>query len=131
MVQKTMGGLLARSQDREFPPLYTWSFSHLAPASWDSYGATWWVLRLSTPVLAFADLRRLRREGPAKKKSTDPPVHFLNLRPTHPPSDFFFLTFCFSAYLGVSRQHHKNIFAKSPCRKMFPKFRCQFFLDFF
>ena len=135
-----MGGLLARSQDREFPPLYTWSFSHLAPASWDSYGATWWVLRLSTPVLAFADLRRLRREGPAKKKSTDPPVHFLNLRPTHPPSDFFFLTFFFSTFLGVSRQgEFKNtikIFLQKVHVENFfqnfdKKFRCQFFLDFF
>ena len=78
--------------------------------------------------------------GAAKTKSTDPPVHLLNLRPTRPPSDFFFLTFFFSAFLGVSRQgefkkHHTNILAKSPCRKLFPKFRqkfrCQFFLDFF
>ena len=43
-------------------------------------------------------------EGPPKQKSTDPPVHLLNLRPTHPPSDFFFLTFFFSTFLGVSRQ---------------------------
>jgi hypothetical protein len=34
-------------------------------------------------------------EGPPKKKSTDPPVHLLNPRPTHPPSDFFFLDFFF------------------------------------
>jgi hypothetical protein len=27
-------------------------------------------------------------EGPPKKKSTDPPVHLLNPRPTHPPADF-------------------------------------------
>jgi hypothetical protein len=42
--------------------------------------------------------------GAAKKKSTDPPVHLLNFRPTHPPSDFFFLDFFFSTFLGVSRQ---------------------------
>jgi hypothetical protein len=46
----------------------------------------------------------------------------------------------FSTFLGVSRQGEfknttKNILAKSPCRKLSPKFRqkfrCQFFLDFF
>jgi hypothetical protein len=43
-------------------------------------------------------------EGPPNKKSKDSPVHLLNLRPTHPPSDFFFLGFFFSTFLGVSRQ---------------------------
>jgi hypothetical protein len=41
--------------------------------------------------------------GASKKKSTDPPVHLLNLRPTHPPPDFFFLDFFlvrFWAFLG-------------------------------
>jgi hypothetical protein len=33
------------------------------------------------------------RRGAGQKKSTDPPVYLLNLRPTHPPSDFFFLDF--------------------------------------
>jgi hypothetical protein len=42
--------------------------------------------------------------GAGKKKSTDPPVHLLNPRPTHPPPDFFSLAFLFSAFLGVSRQ---------------------------
>jgi hypothetical protein len=55
-------------------------------------------------------------EGPPKKKSTDPPVHLLNLRPTHPPSDFFFLTFSlvrFWAFLGKGVQkHHTNILEK-------------------
>jgi hypothetical protein len=64
--------------------------------------------------------------GAAKKKSTDPPVHLLNFRPTHPPSDFFFLDFFFSTFLGRFsargvQKHHKNIFAKSPCRKPFDK----------
>jgi hypothetical protein len=35
-------------------------------------------------------------EGPPETKSTDPPVHFLNPRPTHPPADFFF-----SAFWGI------------------------------
>jgi hypothetical protein len=47
---------------------------------------------------------RMSREGPPKQKSTDPPVHLLNLRPTHPPSDFFFLGFFLITFLGVSRQ---------------------------
>jgi hypothetical protein len=42
--------------------------------------------------------------GAAKKNRRTPPVHLLNLRPTHPPSDFFFLTCFFSTFLGVSRQ---------------------------
>ena len=71
MVQKTMGGLLARSQDREFPPLYTWSFRHLAPASWDSYGATWWMLRLSTPVLA--ETRNVRVQHGSCVRCRGPP----------------------------------------------------------
>jgi hypothetical protein len=53
---------------------------------------------------------------------------------------FFLVAVVFSTFLGVSRQGEfentiKNILAKSPCRKLFPKFRqkfrCQFFLDFF
>jgi hypothetical protein len=42
-------------------------------------------------------------EGPPKKISTDPPVHLLNPRPTHAPSDIFFLDFFlvrFWAFLG-------------------------------
>jgi hypothetical protein len=31
-------------------------------------------------------------------------VHLLNLKPTHPPSELFFLIFFFSTFLGVSRQ---------------------------
>jgi hypothetical protein len=46
----------------------------------------------------------MRSRGAGKKNSTDPPVHLLNLRPTHPPPDFFFLDICFSEFLGVSRQ---------------------------
>jgi hypothetical protein len=45
-----------------------------------------------------------RGRGAAKFFSTDPPVHLLNLRPTHPPSDFCFWSFFFSTFLGVSRQ---------------------------
>jgi hypothetical protein len=48
----------------------------------------------------------------------------LNPRPTHPPSDFFFLTFflvSFWAFLGKgSQKDHGHIFAKSPW-KTFPK----------
>jgi hypothetical protein len=76
---------------------------------------------------------RCRCEGPAKKKSTDPPVHLLNLRPTHPPPDFFFLTFFFSAFLGVSRQgefkNTTNIFLQKvhvEKNKNRQKFRCHF-----
>jgi hypothetical protein len=79
-------------------------------------------------------------EGPAKKKRRTPPVHLLNPKLTHPPSDFFFLDFFFSTFLGVSRQgefkntikiflqkvHVENFF-----RKFDKKCRCQFFLDFF
>jgi hypothetical protein len=42
-------------------------------------------------------------EGPPKKID-GPPVHLLDLRPTHPPSAFFFLIFFLSTFLGVSRQ---------------------------
>jgi hypothetical protein len=49
----------------------------------------------------------LRGAGAGKQKSTDPPIHLLNPRPTHPPPAirfFFPLTFVFSTFLGVSRQ---------------------------
>ena len=83
-------------------------------------------------------------EGPPKTKSTDPPVHLLNLRPTHPPSDFFFswLFFLVRFWAFLSKGSSKTRFkknAKSPCRKLFPRkfsenrqiFWCQFFLNFF
>jgi hypothetical protein len=63
--------------------------------------------------------------GPPKQID-GPPVHLLNPRPTHPPVDLFFLFFLvrFRAFLGKgSTKHHNNIFAKSPCRKLFPKNR--------
>jgi hypothetical protein len=55
-----------------------------------------------TPQLfihSFGDLGLARSSGSKtrgrqKKNRRTPPVHLLNLRPTHPPSDFFFLT-CF------------------------------------
>jgi hypothetical protein len=63
-------------------------------------------------------------EGPAKCFSTDPPVHLLNPRPTHPPPDFFSLTFFLYVFGRFSvrevQKHHKNMFTKSPCRKLFP-----------
>jgi hypothetical protein len=54
-----------------------------------SIGVTWyaWHRIWSYSQEQIADIYA---EGPPKKKSTDPPVHLLNLRPTHPPSDFFF-----------------------------------------
>jgi hypothetical protein len=52
----------------------------------------------------------------AKTKSTDPPVHLLNLRPTHPPSDFFFLDFFLYVFQRFSarevQKHHEHVFAK-------------------
>jgi hypothetical protein len=77
--------------------------------------------------------------GAGKKNPTDPPVHLLNLRPTHPPSDFFFFDIFFSTFLGVSRQGKfkntiKYFYKKSMSKKnqkFRQKFRCQFFLDFF
>jgi hypothetical protein len=57
---------------------------------------------------------RRRTEGPPKK-STDPPVHLLNPRPTHPPADFFCLDFRFLvrfwAFLGEgsSKTPHKYL----------------------
>jgi hypothetical protein len=72
--------------------------------------------------------------GAAPKKIDGPsPVHLLNPRPTHPPADFF-SKYGFGRFTarGVQK-HHKNIFAKSLCRKQKNrrKFRCQFLLDFF
>jgi hypothetical protein len=63
-------------------------------------------------------------EGPpSKKKSTAPPVHLLDPRPTHPPSDFFldFFLVRFWAFLGKgSSKTSLMFFAKSPCRKLSP-----------
>jgi hypothetical protein len=66
-----------------------------------------------------------KSEGPAKPKPTDPPVHLLNPRPTHPPAGFYFLPFflvSFWAFLGKgSSKTPAHIFTKSACRKLFPK----------
>jgi hypothetical protein len=75
-----------------------------------------------------------------KQKSTDPPVHLLNPRPTQPPSDILFLDFFFSTFLGVSRQgEFKNtikmflqkVHVENFSQNFNEKFRCRFFLDFF
>jgi hypothetical protein len=78
--------------------------------------------------------------GAGKTKSTDPPVHLLNPRPTHPPSDFFLLAFFlvrFWAFLGKgSSKTPQKCFCKKSMSKTFPKisilfFDVSFFLDFF
>jgi hypothetical protein len=64
------------------------------------------LYRYSPPRGGLA-LRPLPQYIPARgrqKNRRTPPVHLLNLRPTHPPSDFFFLDFSFSKFLRVSRQ---------------------------
>jgi hypothetical protein len=75
-----------------------------------------------------------------KKKSTNPPVHLLNLRPTHPPPDFFFLDIFFKVHFwaflgkGSSKTPQKYFYKRSMSKKIQKfrqKFRCQFFLDFF
>jgi hypothetical protein len=79
--------------------------------------------------------------GAAKKKIDGPPRAFTKSQ-THPPTPptFFFMTFFFSTFLGVSRQgefkntiqmflekvHVENVF-----QNFDKNFRCQFFLDFF
>jgi hypothetical protein len=50
----------------------------------------------------------------------------LNPTPPHPPADFLFFIEFFGYVFGrfsVSgvQKHHKNVFAKSPCRKLFQK----------
>jgi hypothetical protein len=67
-------------------------------------------------------------EGPPQKKSTDPPAHLLNPRPTHPPPDLFSLAFFFSTFLGVSRQAARGVqntpqkcIGKKSVSKTFPK----------
>jgi hypothetical protein len=65
-------------------------------------------------------------EGPAKKPRRTPPVHLLNSRPTHPPADFLpplpFFQYVFGRFSArSSKTPQTNIFAKSPCRKLFPK----------
>jgi hypothetical protein len=52
-----------------------------------AWGRPWWQVRLS------AIDGRYSHRGAAGCFSTDPPVHVLNPRPTHPLSDFFFLSF--------------------------------------
>jgi hypothetical protein len=77
--------------------------------------------------------------GAGEKKSTAPPRTFAESQ-THPSTSQLFFSCLFFKYVfgrfsvrGVQK-HHKNIFVKTPCRKLFPKnrqkFRCQFFLDF-
>jgi hypothetical protein len=83
-------------------------------------------------------------EGHSKKKMTCPCVYLINFRGTNQPQNIIFLDFFlvrFWAFLGKwsVQKHDKNIFIKSPCRKLFPRkfsenrqnFRYQFFLDFF
>jgi hypothetical protein len=71
--------------------------------------------------------RTATSEEPAKRKSTDPPVHLLNPRPTHPPVEQKSLPFCFSTILGVSQymirgvqKHHKKCVYKKSMSKTFP-----------
>jgi hypothetical protein len=52
---------------------------------------------------APANAERTSTRG-RKKKSTDPPVHLQNCRPTHQPSELLFLVFFWGTCLGVSRQ---------------------------
>jgi hypothetical protein len=55
--------------------------------------------------IALRPAAQAASRGAGQKQSTDPPVHLLNPRPTHPPSDFFFpWLFFFSTFLGVSWQ---------------------------
>jgi hypothetical protein len=72
-------------------------------------------------------------EGP-EKKSTDPPVHLLNPRPTHPPSDFLF-KYVFGRFSASGVPKQPQYFCKKSMSKLFQqkttKFRCQFFLNFF
>jgi hypothetical protein len=64
-------------------------------------------------------------EGPPKKNRRTPPVHLLNLRPTHPPSELFFLDFFlarFWAFLGKgSSKTPYKYFCKKSMSKTFPK----------
>jgi hypothetical protein len=58
------------------------------------------------------------RRGAAKTKSTDPPVHLLNPRPTHPPSDLV----RFWAFLGKgSSKTPQTYLYKKSMSKTFPK----------
>jgi hypothetical protein len=83
----------------------------------------------------------LALEARGRQKKIDGRPRTFAKSQTHPPTIrlFFPLTFCFSTFLGVSRQgEFKNTVKtflqevhveKNP--KIRQKFRCQFFLDFF
>jgi hypothetical protein len=98
---------------------------------------------------AKCEVRRARGQGPAKKKkkkstpcrrrapqppipNPPPPIHSLNPRPTHPPTDFFLLTFFlvrFRAFLGKgSSKTPQKCFCKKSTSKKNPQnpqiFRC-------
>ena len=76
-----------------------------------------------------------------RKKVTGLEVYLIDSRGTNQDPKKTWI--CFSTSFGVSwvrgvQKHHKNVFTKSPCRKLFRKKRqklqwlqCQFFLDFF
>jgi hypothetical protein len=71
-------------------------------------------------------LGRLVAEGPPKNKSTAPPYIYKTSDPPTHHLTFFFLGFFFKYVFGRFsargvQEHHKNIFAKSPCRKKNPK----------
>jgi hypothetical protein len=94
---------------------------------------------LGKPLGALDHIGQIAR-GAGTKKSTDPPVHLLNPRPTHPPSDFFFPLTFFSTFLGASRQGEFENAIKIVLQKVHvenfsqtnrQKFRCQVFLGFF
>jgi hypothetical protein len=71
---------------------------------------------------------RPKTKGPSKTKATGLDVYLIKFRGTDQPHIFFPWVFC-STFQYVFRRfsvrgvqkHHKNIFAKSPCRKRFPK----------
>jgi hypothetical protein len=74
----------------------------------------------------------------SKKKTTDPDVYLIIFRETNRPQ-IYFLEYFFSTFFGRFsvrgiQKHHKNVFAKSPCRKLFTKkstkISMSVFLDF-
>jgi hypothetical protein len=74
--------------------------------------------------------------GAGKNKSTDPPVHLLNLRPTHPPPDFFFswhfFLVRFWAFLGKgsSKTPQKYLYKRTMSKKKIKNFDKNFDVSF-
>ena len=117
------------------PVVYTRAHisSHAVQTPYIIY-CTWHVGSSMSPPNGLTTSNHAKRQtkhaiarGAAKTKPTDPPPYICYIPdpPTHQPT--------FSGHFSARgvEKHHKHIFAKRPCRKLFPKQSTKFSMSVF